>query len=125
MLIHSILLTLVAFATATPVIAGGDDYDAAKDVKGEGPAYFGFVRDARGSAVFDAQVILQPKKGKPVVLKSNVLGLYRGHIHKDVLPDDVQMSCVKPGYQQTKTTRRTPPGATAMYIETECIMRRL
>ena len=125
MMVHSILLTLIALAAATPVIAGGDDYDAAKDVKGEGPAYFGFVRDARGSAVFDAQVILQPKKGKPVVLKSNVLGLYRGHIHKDVLPDDVQMSCVKPGYQQTKTTRRTPPGATAMFIETECIMRRL
>jgi hypothetical protein len=124
MLIRSIFLALVA-AVASPVFAGGDDYDAANDVKGAGPAYFGFVRDARGSAVLAAQVILQPKKGKPVLLKSNVLGLYRGHIHKDVLPDDVQVSCVKAGYQQTKTTRRTPPGATAMFIETECIMRRL
>ena len=36
--------------------AGGDDYDAANDVKGAGPAYFGFVRDNRGSPVVDAQV---------------------------------------------------------------------
>ena len=124
MLIRAILLTLAA-AAAMPVLAGGDDYDAARDVQGAGPAYFGFVRDTRGSAVVDAQVLLQPKKGKPVLLKSNVLGLYRGHISKDVLPDDVQVSCVKPGYQQTKTNRRTPPGATAMVIETECTMRRL
>ena len=91
MLIRAIFLILIA-AVASPVFAGGDDYDAANDVKGAGPAYFCFVRDARGSAVLDAQVILQPKKGKPVLLKSNVLGLYRGHIHKDVLPDDVQIS---------------------------------
>ncbi len=49
----------------THAIAGGDDYDAANDVKGEGPAYFGFVRDNRGSAVVDAQVFLQPKKANP------------------------------------------------------------
>ena len=124
MQIRSILLTLLVTVAAS-VFAGGDDYDAAKDVKGDGPAYFGFVRDTRGSALVDAQVTLQSKTGKPVVLKSNVLGLYRGHIRKDVLPDDVQITCVKPGYQQTKITRRTPPGATAMFIETECVMRRL
>lgn len=61
MLIRAIFLILIA-AVASPVFAGGDDYDAANDVKGAGPAYFGFVRDTRGSAVLDAQVILQPKK---------------------------------------------------------------
>jgi len=110
---------------AAPACAGGDDYDAANDVKGAGPAYFGFVRDARGSPVVDAQVVLQPKKGKPTALKSNMMGLYRGHISKDVLPDDVQISCVKDGYKQLKTNRRTPPGNTAMFIETECTMQRL
>ena len=85
----------------------------------------GFVRDTRGSPVVDAQVVLQPKKGKPASLKSNVLGLYRGHISKDVLPDDVQISCVKAGYKQTKINRRTPPGNNAMFIETECTMQRL
>jgi hypothetical protein len=124
MLIRAIALA-IGVAAATQAFAGGDDYDAANYVKGEGPAYFGFVRDARGSPVVDAQVVLQPKKGKTVALKSNVLGLYRGHISKDVLPDDVQVSCVKTGYKQIKVNRRTPPGGTAMFIETECTMQRL
>ena len=115
----------MTFGCITPALAGGDDYDAANDVKGAGPAYFGFVRDARGSPVVDAQVVLQPKKGKPVSLKSNVLGLYRGHISKDVLPDDVQISCEKSGFKQVKVYRRTPPGAKDMFIETECTMQRL
>ena len=124
MLIRAIALT-IGIVAAAPAYAGGDDYDAANDVKGAGPAYFGFVRDARGSPVVDAQVVLQPKKGKPVSLKSNVLGLYRGHISKDVLPDDVQISCVKSGFKQIKVNRRTPPGAKDMFIETECTMQRL
>jgi hypothetical protein len=128
MLIRAIVLAIAlvtGIAAATQAFAGGDDYDAANDVKGAGPAYFGFVRDARGSPVTDAQVVLQPKKGKSVALKSNVLGLYRGHISKDVVPDDVQISCVKAGYKQIKVNRRTPPGGTAMFIETECTMQRL
>ena len=121
--------TIMAMGVAMGVMvaqafAGGDDYDAANDVKGAGPAYFGFVRDHRGSPVVDAQVMLQPKKGKSVSLKSNVLGLYRGHISKDVRPDDVQISCVKTGYKQTKVNRRTPPGTTVMFVETECTMQR-
>lgn len=118
-------MTLFAgMAAAAVAYAGGDDYDAANDVKGAGPAYFGFVRDARGSPVTDAQVMLQPKKGKPVTLKSNVLGLYRGHISKEVLPDEVQISCAKTGYKQVKINRRTPPGNNVMFVETECTMQR-
>ena len=124
MLIRALALA-IGVTAATQASAGGDDYDAANDVKGAGPAYFGFVRDHRGSPVVDAQVMLQPKKGKPVALKSNVLGLYRGHISKDVVPDEVQISCVKAGYKQIKVNRRTPPGGTAMFIETECTMQRL
>ena len=127
MLIRAIALVIgvtAGVAAATLAYAGGDDYDAANDVKGAGPAYFGFVRDSRGSPVTDAQVVLQPKKGKPMSLKSNMLGLYRGHISKEVLPDDVQISCLKTGYKQIKVNRRTPPGNTAMFIETECTMQR-
>ena len=124
MLIRAFALA-IGVAAAMQAYAGGDDYDAANDVKGAGPAYFGFVRDNRGSPVIDAQVVLQPREGKSVSLKSNAIGLYRGHISKDVLPDDVQISCVKTGYKQIKTNRRTPPGNTAMFIETECTMQRL
>jgi hypothetical protein len=124
MLIRTIAL-FISMAVVTQAFAGGDDYDAANDVKGDGPAYFGFVRDTRGSLVADAQVLLQPKTGTPVTLKSNVTGLYRGHINKSVLPDDVQISCIKAGYKQTKIKRRTPPGNNVMFIETECTMQRL
>ncbi|MEO8442349.1 MAG: hypothetical protein ABI547_07665 [Betaproteobacteria bacterium] len=125
MLIRATALAICMSAgCVTQACAGGDDYDAANDVKGAGPAYFGFVRDARGSPVGDAMVVLRPKKGKTVSLKSNVLGVYRGHISKDVLPDDVQISCEKSGYKQIKVYRRTPPGGKDMFIETECTLQR-
>ena len=73
-LIRTFALAACAAALALPAFAGGDDYDAMNDTEGKGPAYFGFVRDTRGSPVSDAQVILRPKKGEPVTLKSNVLG---------------------------------------------------
>src|SRR2546426_12167407 len=104
MLIRAIALA-IGVAAATQAMGGGDDYDAANDVKGAGPAYFGFVRDARGSPVAEAQVVLQPKKRKPMSLKSNVPGLYRGHISKEVLPADVHDTCVKTGDKQIKHMR--------------------
>jgi hypothetical protein len=121
------LMTAVAFAVAgaTSAWAGGDDYDADNDTEGVGPGYFGFVRDHRGSPVSDAQVILRPKMGDPVTIKTNVLGLYRSHINKDVAPDDVQISCEKAGYQQSGVFRRTAPGAKNMFIETDCTLQRL
>ena len=105
-----ILMLAAGLLASTPLFAGGDDYEGANDTMGAGPAYFGFVRDTRGSPLVDAQVTLQPAKGNAVLLKSNALGLYRGHINKDVLPKDVQISCAKAGYKQTTTTRRAPPG---------------
>jgi hypothetical protein len=86
-------VALVLAQGADTARAGGDDYDASNDIEGAGPAYFGFVRDQRGSPVSDAEVILRPKMGQPVTIKTNVLGLYRSHVNKDVVPDDVQVSC--------------------------------
>ena len=73
----------MAVAAGVPAWAGGDDYDAANDKEGKGPVYFGFVRDVRGAPVSDARVVLQPKSGDALVLKSNVLGIYRSHVSKD------------------------------------------
>ena len=126
LLMRMIALTAgAALALGAQAFAGGDDYDAANDTEGAGPAYFGFVRDHRGAPVSDAQVLLQPKSGQPVTIKTNVLGLYRSHINKEVLPDDVTISCEKTGYKQEKVFRRTPPGAKDMFIETDCTLRRL
>jgi hypothetical protein len=114
---------LAALALPATALAGGDDYDATTDGEGRGPAYFGFVRDHRGSPVSDARVVLQPKGGEAVVLKTNVLGLYRSHINKDVRPDDVAVSCDKTGYQQAGVQRRAQ--ANAANVETNCTLRRL
>jgi len=113
-----------ALALAAPAFAGGDDYDAASDTEGKGPAYFGFVRDHRGSPVSDAEVVLRPKKGEPVTLKSNVLGLYRSHVTKEVAPADVEVICGKNGYRMTSAMRR--PGQDGdRHIETNCTLQRL
>ena len=114
----------LALALAAPAFAGGDDYDAASDTENEGPAYFGFVRDQRGAPVSDAEVILRPKKGAPVVLKSNVLGLYRSHVTKEVAPDDVEVVCGKNGYRMTGAMRR-PGQEHDRHIETNCTLQRL
>ena len=105
--------------------AGGDEYDSAKDVEQLGPAYFGFVRDARGTPVSDAIVMLRPKTGEALIIKTNVLGLYRSHVRIDVQPDDVEVSCTKDGFKQARVYRRTPPGAKDMFIETDCTLQKL
>ena len=126
MLMRAIVLALCAAAGhGSQALAGGDEYDGANDTAGAGPAYFGFVRDTRGSPVANAVVLLRPKSGNPVSIKTDVLGVYRSHINKNVQPDDVQVSCEKPGYKQAKVVRRTPPGSKNMYIQTECTLQRL
>jgi hypothetical protein len=123
-LIRTIVAGVAALALSVPALAGGDDYDASSDAEGKGPAYFGFVRDHRGSPVSDAEVILRPKKGEPVKLKSNVLGLYRSHVTKDVAPTDVEVICGKTGYRMTGAMRR--PGQEGdRHIETNCTLQRL
>ena len=120
---HSVPRSRVSLRAASARTSRGDY--AAADAEGKGPAYFGFVRDARGSPVPDARVALQSKTGDAIVLKTNVLGLYRTHISKEARPDEVSVSCEKNGYKQTNVVRRTPPGSTASLIETNCTLQRL
>jgi hypothetical protein len=115
----------LALALAGAAFAGGDDIDATGDFQDEGPSYFGFVRDHRGSPVSDAVVKLIPKSGDSVEVKTNVLGLYRSHVRKDVEPKDVEVSCAKTGFRQTRVYRRTSSDAQARVIETECTLQRL
>ena len=111
-------------ACAVPAYAGGDDYEAMNDTEGRGPAYFGFVRDTRGSPVPNAEVVLRPKTGEPVVLKSNLLGIYRSHVTKEIRPSDVEVICGKEGYKQASVLRR-PGLENDMLIETNCTLQRL
>ena len=112
-------------ALGSVALAGGEDIDATGDFQDEGPSYFGFVRDNRGSPVSDAVVKLIPKTGAGVEVKTNVLGLYRSHVRKDVEPKDVEVACIKDGFRQTKVFRRSQNDPAARVIETECTLQRL
>ena len=73
------VVAVVAVAAVPPAWAGGDEDRGMVDLE-KGPSYFGFVRDRRGLGVAEASVVLKPKDGEAIVVKSNVLGLYRTHV---------------------------------------------
>ncbi len=120
-----IVLALSLALCAAVALAGGADYEGGDDTGSSGPAYFGFVWDVRGAPLADVRVLLRPKTGATVEVRSNVLGLYRSHVRRDVRPDEVEVSCEKAGYKQTRVVRRAPPGVSAMTIEIDCTLQRL
>ena len=118
-------LLMAALACSTASLAGGPEYGGPDDTENAGPAYFGFVWDQRGSPMNDARVVLRAKNGTSVELKTNVLGLYRSHLGKEVRPEDVEVSCDKPGYKQAKVKRRASVGLSASTVETDCTLQKL
>jgi hypothetical protein len=101
----------------------GDDDDTSED---EGPAYFGFVKDANGATLPDAKVTVAVKERGGVVTRTDALGAYKvPGFGKEIDPKDVEISCEKEGYKQTRTLRRNiPPPDSKIPIETECTLRR-
>lgn len=101
----------------------GDDDDVSED---EGPAYFGFVKDANGATMPDAKVTVAVKERGGVVTRTDALGAYKvPGFGKEIDPKDVDITCEKEGYKQTRTLRRSlPPPDSKIPIETECTMRR-
>src|SRR6476620_3965471 len=82
----------------------GDDDDAGED---EGPSYFGFVKDGSGATVPAAKVTVAVKDRGGVVTRTDALGAYKvPGFGKEVSPNDVEISCDKPGYKQNRILRR-------------------
>jgi hypothetical protein len=101
----------------------GDDDDPSED---EGPSYFGFVKDAGGATIPDAKVTVSVKDRGGVVTRTDALGAYKvPGFGKEISPNDVDISCEKPGYKQTRTLRRNlPPPDSKIPVETDCHMQR-
>jgi len=101
----------------------GDDDDAGED---EGPSYFGFVKDASGSTIPDTKVTVAVKDRGGVVTRTDALGAYKvPGFGKEVSPNDVEISCEKPGYKQNRILRRNlPPPDSKIPVETDCMMQR-
>jgi proteasome lid subunit RPN8/RPN11 len=96
--------------------------DGPSDNLSEGPSYFGYVRDERGSSVMRAAVTLQPKTGNAVQTQANVMGAYRSHVNANTKPEDVDVTCAKSGYTFVRAIRR--PTSTARVVEIDCQMKR-
>jgi len=102
--------------------AGGGEYEFGDDSGEAGPAYFGFVRDQRGSNIRAATVTMQTKNGPKIEIKSNILGVYRSHYNKTAKPEEVSIRCEKPGYKFQKILVRKVEGT--RYQEADCLMQK-
>lgn len=117
------LAALLACLMAYPVWAGGVDENPGDDTGKEGPAFFGFVREERGSNIGRATVTLQPKSGSAVNVQANIMGVYRTHVNPTAKADDVTITCSKAGYKQTRVVRRA--STSGRVVETDCMMQKL
>ena len=101
----------------------GDDDDASED---EGPSYFGFVKDAGGGTMPDTKVTVAVKDRGGVVTRTDALGAYKvPGFGKEVSPNEVEITCEKQGYKQTRTLRRPlPPPDSKIPVETDCFVQR-
>lgn len=119
------LLFLVLAPTAALAGAnkGQDDVGPGPN---DGPGYSGFVRDAAGAPVEDARVTASYRGGLEMVTRSNAAGFYNlpGY-RKSINPDEVKISCAKPGYRQVRVHRQPAPGGRPVTtVETECRLQR-
>ena len=113
-------------ALRAPAFAGGDDYDAANDTEGKGPAYFGFVRDTRGSPVSDARVdaaAQDRRAGRAQDQRARALPQPRQQGGRARTTS--RCPARRTATSRRSVLRRTPPGATDMHIETNCTLQRL
>ncbi len=126
----SIRLALLAIALLpAPVLAGANRDREQGDVgpgPDEGPSYFGVVLDAAGRPVDDARVSATYRDGLAMVTRSNAAGAYSlPGFNKRINPDEVKISCAKPGYRQIRVVRRPPPsGQPVRALETECRLQK-
>lgn len=117
------LMTGLALAPSVLMAGGGED-DATGDFATQGPSYYGFVFDHRGATVPGAQVTLRGKSGKAAEQKTNLMGMYRTHISKDVKASEVVMTCAKDGFKQVRIVRRNVPDATTSRVQIDCVLQK-
>lgn len=124
-----VLALLAALLFSAQALAGANR-DRGQDEAGpgpdEGPSYFGVVRDAAGKPVDDARVTATSRDGLSMVTRSDATGAYRlPGFNKRHNPDEVKISCAKPGYRQVRVVRHPPPrGAPVRAVETECRLQK-
>ena len=125
----SLALVLLASVLLPAVALAGANRDRGQDEVGpgpdEGPSYFGVVLDATGKPVDDARVAATNRDGQAMVTRSDASGAYKlPGFNKRINPDEVKISCAKPGYRQIRVVRRPAGGQPARAVETECRLQK-
>jgi len=126
----AIRLALLAITLLPAAVLAGANRDRGQDEVGpgpdEGPSYFGVVLDTAGKPVDDARVTATAREGLAMVTRSNAAGAYSlPGFNKRINPDEVKISCAKPGYRQVRVVRRPPPsGKPVRAVETECRLQK-
>ena len=121
------VMTALLALGITPDARAGDGINEAHEHNDEDrPTYFGFVRDARNTAIGDVKVTLKITGGLTYVTRTDRAGLYRvPGLGKKIKAADVAISCAKEGYEELRVVRRPPArGKVVKSVETECRMQR-
>jgi hypothetical protein len=121
-LIAALVLTVPAAVWAGGTGFGDDD----DDTSDEGPSYFGFVREVNGAGIADAKVTAELKDRGALVTRTDIMGVYKiPGFGKDVDPKDVNISCAKDGFKESRTMRQPRASDDSKDpIEIECYLQR-
>jgi len=125
----SAAIAAIAFA-GTPALANGGDFFEELALHGlqanpnMGSPYFGFARDARGKGVNRATVIATVKStGETKTVQTNILGHYTlDGFDKSIASDDVEITCEKEGFVQSRIERRVMADRTLQPVEANCTL---
>jgi hypothetical protein len=119
-------LVAIALLPATALAGANRGEDNFGPLPDEGPSYVGVVLDAAGKPVDDARVSAAYRDGPAMVTRTNAAGTWKlPGFNKRINPDEVKISCAKPGYRQIRVVRRPPPsGQPVRALETECRLQK-
>jgi hypothetical protein len=89
------------------------------DEQGPGIKYFGSVKNANGSLMKGAIVLIQ----RQYMAVTDDQGRFRVNLPETLPGDKVDVSCSNPGYQQMRVTKRLGPHGPKETVQVDCVMR--
>lgn len=117
---------VIALLPASVLAGANQDRGDGGPAPNEGPGYIGLVLDAAGKPIPDARISASYRDGPAMVTRSDANGAFTlPGFNRGVNPDEVKISCAKPGYKPLRVDRRPAPGGrAARAVEVECRLQK-